>query len=298
MPLFSGLKQRQQEFFLGFLIPTADLRLLSISRFLEDYREWFSDEGKMVGFIWDNNLFVVSEEGNLYFWNGNGFTFFAKFPTRLRGYADASVLALPHRNGIAVVNGFPHFLMSGQDFRKHFAGLYVCDPVQKNIYHHRPIVFNYNSLLSFGVLGLSGLSAVGALFYEKNNFVLLAGAQIYKTNLDEQIGIYSSLDYFGRQKTVRGHFTLPKIKSGAIDNIWMGVLIKYKLFSTNDKIIVKYQTEENENLYPHAGFDGSWVSNNQIYSNYVGGSNGWSVGDEFIYYCWRRRRLIYPNNKY
>jgi hypothetical protein len=271
------IKTTATRVFLGVKYTDGSFEVVEYDPLMENYKEWFVDEGEAVGFIWNNNLFILTERGNVYEWIGNGFRFFAKFPTENSSSSETrSNFILPHRNGITVINNIPHFLvMENRKIRGHFAGIYICDPEIKQIYHYRSVVFD--PLNSYGTMRFRD---VGGLFYVKNNNYVFAGVSPYTSGVNVRSGIYIS--YYSGTISYRSHIILPKIKTGAIDNIWKKVFIKYKLGEEyGAKIIVKYQTKEDEDNYPDDRLYGTWISSNQI-RVFTTLANRWKVGDEII----------------
>jgi hypothetical protein len=270
------IKTTATRVFLGVKYDDDSFEVVEYDPLMENYREWFSDDGEMVGFIWNNNLFVVSKMGNLYEWTGNGFSFFAKFPTESNlDSENKNYFLLPHRNGIVVVNNIPHFLISQEyGVKGHFAGIYICDPEIKQIYHYKALVFDPSA--SYGTMLFRD---VGGLYYDRKYKYILAGVSPYIDDTSARSGIYIS---YSPGTVARSHIVLPKIKTGAIDNIWKKVLIKYKLGSEEgSKIIVKYQTKEDKNNYPNFRIRGFWESSNKIRVFYDF-RDKWKIGDELI----------------
>jgi len=263
------IKTTPERVFLGIKWDDDRFMIVEYDPLQEGAKEWFSDEGEMVGFIWNNNLNVITEAGNLLEWAGAGFRKYAEFPT-----IPGRVLKLPHRNGITIIDKRPTFLLPFQYFNV-WAGIYLYEPETGKIYHHNTIVPNYASLLSYGNLRID---YVGALSYDRSTLGL-AGAILQRTNLVSQIGIYSFINFFGRQYGRRGHIILPKIFSPEVDNIWQNVLIKYRLTS-GSKIIIKYQTKDPDGTnYPRGFLAGTWETANRFTTDSL---YGWQVGDEVV----------------
>jgi hypothetical protein len=251
--------------------------------------------------VWEN-LFILTNFGEIKQWTGTDFQTIAKFPTRNVDFPNVSTFTLPHRNGIVVVNDIPLFFIpyGAQVFDDNLdnlsqvtdypAGIYALDPVSLTVYHYASLVPNRNILKSYGLWDFRDWTLyispyhykiwAGALWYD--GYYLYAGAKLWTTNGECQQGIYVTPNRFNYQRLARGVIATPKIKSSGIDNIWQGVLVKYRITNPDGVIIVKYQYEEDFfNYPPNTWFDGTWQSSNQIQSSAVSSYN-WQVGDELI----------------
>lgn len=279
------IKTTPERVFLGVFYSESKFSVVEYDPLNEKAREFIIDDGECVGFILDDNLHILTEIGNLKYFNGNGFTYYADFPNKASG-----IRTLPHRNGIAVGREGPLFLVNYLKIPDSLAGIYLYDKKTGAVYHKHSIVFNYDSLLSFGV---GVFEKVGALFYSYRahrffysdySHNLYAGVELYKTGLNLQSGIYCLYPpphlEGNRKREARGFIVLPKLKSTEIDNLWQNVFCKYYL--SRGKIIIKYQKEipDYKNKYFKEDFyKGTWITSNSF--TFEAPLNiGWQKGDE------------------
>jgi len=299
--VITWMKASSSKLFLGVHRGTNNFYVIVYDPLQSVWAEYRMTEGECVGFVWQDNLFILTNFGEIKQWTGTGFQTIAKFPIKRLDFPNTPAFTLLHRNGIIVVNDIPLFFVPfGAQINEQYlnnieqitdypAGIYALDPVSLTIYHYASLVPNRDNLKSYGLLDLRDWTFVstgfyriwaGALWYD--GYYLYAGATLWATNNGYQYGIYVTPNYFNYQRLARGVIATPKIKSPGIDNIWQGVLIKYKIPTSNGVIIVKYQYEEDlANYPPNTYFDGTWQSSNQIQSSAVSSYN-WQVGDELI----------------
>lgn len=249
-------------------------------------------EGETIGYIQDNNLWIIDGRGYIAAWNGYGFIKKFYIPIAMIGnnaYIRAFRIALPHRNGIMIKKGRPHFLLPGGSSSPYYyySGIWVYEPETERFYHKYSLTFSKTTLNSFGETGNFYGGALYALPDYSSAQGFLAGASLPNVNI---AGIFSTV----RESSVtvsdstRGHFVLAKIPANDIDNFWKNILIKYssRFFPCgkmpSGSIIVKYRiSEPSSSLTDYAA---TWVDATHFTINASALTNV-EIGDEV--FVWR-----------
>lgn len=226
--------------------------------FTERVREYVIQEGETRGYVYGNQLVVIDYKGNVREFNGSDFPISCSLPTA--SIQEASI-GLPHRNGFAVYDGMPQFLI-GSAGTSYLGGIWEYNPMIKRIYHRTSM----SKSLSFGEGYING--SWGALFCEAN--VLFAGVSLVdQPSSGEVTGVFSNqlsntVHDTTLQFNYRSYLVTGKVSSNSIDNLWRNVLAKYnprppRLGTTTGPIIVKYRTADSS-LTAGSIYDGTWVS--------------------------------------
>ncbi len=217
-------------------------------------------EGETIGFNWNNNCNIVDVVGNIREYTGTVFNPYAYFPNALN--TSLGSFSLPHRNGIAIIGGYPNFLIS-IGANNYADGIWTYDPINKRLYHRVSLTFSTSTAKDYGAY--YGRTSVGGLFstsgYSFSSY--FAGARIYKTNLGSLYAVFSEIRLAGPTER-RGYFVTSKISSSEIDNIWKHLFLKYESSPTSLGIktgtfIVKYRTS-NPVYISDNGYQGAWTA--------------------------------------
>ena len=225
-------------------------------------------EGSTIGFLMNENCYIIDIRGKLRAWTGVRFEDVNYLPTYFLGES----ITLPHRNAFAQHEGNTHFLWSGK--YPYPMGVWIYE--NKQFYHKGSFLPDSNSYGS-----LEGTCK--ALYSDGTN--LLAGASV-STGGSTLEGI------FNNTTGNRGWIITPKIPSEQINNIWQDIVIKYspiKPSVSSGNFVVKYRTEPSkigEGINADK-FNGEWTSSNTftcsdaLFTSYIT-TKSIEVGNEVI----------------
>jgi hypothetical protein len=144
-------------------------------------------DGTTIGFIWNDNLNVVTKKGAVGEYTGTGFNYYAWFPCYFR---DSLTLILPHRNGIDIIDGKPSFLVMSTDYDYYQSGVWVYEPNFERLYLKYSLS---NDSVFLSTFGISNLSEVGLLnIVSQNSMYFFAGSTLYNSATSTTTGLYSS----------------------------------------------------------------------------------------------------------
>lgn len=219
--------------------------------------------GALAGTTLNGTPYIMTVDGRLQYYNGGTFTDApnGKLPIKLSRYLK-NPLATPntrwiHPNGITIVDGRINILINNEYYD---TGTTIDERVPSGVWEYDPIVGWYpkNPLTLFDIgvgtitdYGQNRISRVGALANLKtdNNSsdtyigTMLAGAQYYSdaTTTAEAIWTDDALDIVKKH----GYIVPSKLVSETVKDSFTKLWITMKkLLSANDKIIVKYRSEE------------------------------------------------------
>jgi len=198
-------------------------------------------EGSTIGFLMNENCYIIDIRGKLRTWTGVRFEDINYLPTYFLGKS----ITLPHRNAFAQHEGNTHFLWKGE--YPYPMGVWIYENTQ--FYHKGSFLPDSNSYGS-----LEGTCK--ALYSDGTN--LLAGGSV-STGGETLEGIFNNIT--GN----RGWIITPKIQSEQINNIWQNIVLKYlpvKPSVSSGNFVVKYRTEPSkigEGINADE-FNGEWTS--------------------------------------
>jgi len=213
-------------------------------------------EGTTIGFAQDENCHIIDITGQIRKFTGLSFQPYDYLPTYFKG---AKVPVLPHRNGFAFKGGNIHFLWEGK--YPYPAGIWIYEKEMKRLYH------------AYSMGALEG--SCRALFNVGNvGEELLAGAAILDDVLVKGIFNEGNTSPFG-------WFTMSKMTTGALNEKWQNLLIKYDPIrpeKTTGEIIFKYRFEPSQ-ISEETSFDGEWTGLNTFSADLP---EEVKIGDEII----------------
>lgn len=225
--------------------------------------------GKRVG----NTIFSVHSDGSLRYFTGAQFKiidrFFTKSKNTFRHKTLTSVFErFVHPNGM-VATDYGSVLILFNNVLE--GGTYEVD-TPPGVYEYTPDTGLY---LKHTIGGCSRVVSVGALHYKPaipgQNGTVLFGAKYLTNASSEEWGLF----FDNSQKTdkTNAFFVTRKILSSNIIDRWAELYVFFKkLAQSNDKIVVKYRTEDISPIE----ITGTWTST----TTFTTTSNGCSVGDE------------------
>lgn len=201
----------------------------------------------ITGWVKDGVPYFINHYGQIMGFNGEGFEEVQRFPLD----EENLVFGAPYvsggfgisRYGCTIDKDIIKIFVSGWNYsRRVRAGIWVFNPKNKNLYHHKAVG--------------SGLGDFG------QGFVYLAGGleKVSGSSTDVIAGVLYHLSYgtttqsaivkFGQNRTKndatnRGYFITPYLSTSDIVDFWRNLWIKFRNFVHNDnKIIVKFRTQE------------------------------------------------------
>ncbi len=228
-------------------------------------------EGATMGFVMNENCYIIDKKGQLRGYTGQSFQTINYFPPF---YREEFIETLPHRNGITVRGDIAKIAWKGQ--YPDPSGIWVFE--NGNIYHKQSLVFDATTLNSLGAIEVEDLGAV----YEEDE--LYVGGSVLDGSEAEIKGIYSTIKTAVSDEN-RASIITSKMISPEIDNVWQDLAIKYR----NGTFIVKQKVEA-DGTTEGAGaysFSGTWTAAKTFTStdaNFIAEVNNGNikVGDEVI----------------
>jgi len=210
----------------------------------ERTRIYMIKEGATMGFIMNENCYIIDKKGQLRGYTGQSFQTINYFPPF---YRDEFITTLPHRNGIIVKGDIAKIAWKGQ--YPDPSGIWVFE--NGNIYHKQSLVFDKTTLNSLGAIEVEDLGAV----YEEDE--LYVGGSVLDGSEAEIKGIYSTIKTTVSDEN-RANIITSKMISPEIDNVWQDISLKYR----NGTFIVKQKVEadgttEGADAY---SFSGTWTA--------------------------------------
>ena len=240
----------------------------------------------LAGTIKDDIPYCINGQGIIMRFTGSGFVEYARLPVANGGIMDdsgaieinwndgATVNAMVHPNGMEVVEGEIHILLNAAiaGFKprilENFAGgIWVVN--EGSAYHKYSLnqVKPGETQLDFGGQVIDTAGFLKAT-YTKDK--LVCGARMYKDNATTPLD--AIFEITPAPPGNRSYFTTPKIQVDEIEDLWKSIWLKFrKLEDSNDRIIVKYRTEEDHALDFRA--TGSWGSTTTFVSTKANISN-------------------------
>jgi hypothetical protein len=214
-------------------------------------------EGRTTGFVWNDNLHIVNKKGGLGEYTGTGFRYYAWFPCY---FIDGLFLNLPHRNGIEIVDGKPHFLIYSTDYDYYQSGVWVYEPAFERLYLKYSLSNTLNTLLDYGT---SRLSSVGTLnIINTNAKYFFAGATFYKTATTTVTGLFTTYP-MGTQTTNRCQFVYSKVPTNELSNRWNRLGVQYSDYDVgtlSGSIVAKYRIEDQSYANSSSPVTATWVT--------------------------------------
>ena len=192
-------------------------------------------QGATMGFLKDDNCYIIDIKGRITVWNGNGFTEVNFLPT----YFINQSITLPHRNAFTLIDGDVHML---------WKGIYPCPMglwrFDDNNFYHTASVDN-----------LLEAEETGALYFDGTN--IYCGAE----DGDSVAGVYIN----DNTASKNAWFVTSRIPTPNIKQVWHDIVLKYLVtkpgVSTGD-FVVKYRTKQAQigEGFNADKFNGTWTS--------------------------------------
>lgn len=226
--------------------------------------------------IKDEIPYVVNSKGILMAFNGGGFVEIDRFPIandKIYRLNDAIVGTYSHsmnihRNGMAIIDGNIHILLSGKVQKNASPTDYTYLENQPSgiweytkdtgLYHKYSICYTDSSGggYEYGILNLTQAGALIPINKTWGGF--LAGAQIYTTAGATEKGVIN-VSSPGDSMKKMGYFITPKLYGNQIEEMWQKIYVLYKTLSASDDFIcVKYRTSVDYVANPDDS--GTWVT--------------------------------------
>lgn len=217
------------------------------------------ESGVMSGYVMGSSLYIVDLQGKLLKYNGGGFTevarLYKKTPYHFDGIDDDNLRYI-HPNGMCATDyGTLLILVRNDVLNGNFentvpSGIYEYEP-SIGLYHKYSISTSPVGGTTYTDYGQQRLVECGALFFAKptstqtgtDNGTIMAGARYYADATTSKYGLFcdDTLD----TTLKNSYFITEWLESDYVDDIWQKAYPIYKkLLSQNDKIVVKYRTEE------------------------------------------------------
>lgn len=268
--------------------------------FTESSNPVIANNGESTGFIYENICHIVDIKGWISRFNANGFTPIAAFPTAL---TDGMRFAPVHRNGIALIDDRPHFLMIGkvQFFAQILpAGVWCWDPATNSLTHKGSGTQSDSAQEDFGAATLGGnapgtsIARYGALFPLGNadatvsqDFFAGMVVKIIDNDTEVYTGTFSTVVVAAGPESMpnRGWIVTPKLYSRDINAIWRNIVAQYApayypFGRQAGSIVVKYRTSDP--IDNASTFDsGTWTSAT-TFNVSVASTPNMEVGDEIF----------------
>jgi hypothetical protein len=245
--------------FIGLANKNSDLQSSLVcyyEPFTEVTRIFTIKEGTTIGFVVDENCYIIDKSAQMRYYNGSAFPVLDYFPP----YFSSQKMNLPHRNAIFDADGKIHFLWEGQ--YPYPAGVWVYD--DGRLYHKNSFVFSGTDLNSYGAIDApTGWRAL----YDDGTY-LYAGATLYGTNNStETKGVYASHKASGVtvESENRGYLRTPRFPSSQRDTIWQRVYTKMDdrpAGLVTGSIVTKFRLEASPigEGYSAPSYTGTWTA--------------------------------------
>jgi hypothetical protein len=231
--------------------------------FSEQVREYQIDEGSTMGFMYDNNLFIIDIKGNIRLFNGSSFEKKTAFPSIAY---HGQYLTLPHRNGIVVNEGRVFMLLRSTGIVH--AGVWCYEPSTNRLYHYASLT--PTTSISTNAYGETYSDSYGALFFaDPTTFLLGAHVTSNVSPATRVWGIFSNINKPSLQQNISltdtvSRFTTGKIYSDTIDSAFKRLIIKYNPtptflgYAPMGKIVTWYRTSDD--YRSRTNLTGMWTS--------------------------------------
>jgi len=232
-----------------------------------------------IGFIYNNEIFVIDGRGYIKQFMGNYFKTIKRFPI---SFVYGSYMTLPHRNGIAVIEDLIKFnIPSNQFYNGQYSGIWTFEPETQKLYHETS--FTYVKSSANGSGESSTTNDVGALYpIGQSTGFYFAGANV-NTSFDSSIGgIFAiPLNIGSAGGSNRCNFTTQKIPAGTRSANFTKLIIKYdpslNTGSQTGTIIAKYRIK-NPTFNSQTTDKGTWLTSTTFTALSL--VSGVAVGDE------------------
>lgn len=210
--------------------------------------------------------YVVNDAGQLLYFTGFSFSEAAVFPvyrqTGKRWQNSFTISRSVHRNGMAVINGEVHILLTSKinggilsDVIENFpSGIWTFN--EKQGLRHKYSLSQYKGTeIDYGAFEPPDAGALALTDPDKGLF--LAGGTV-NTNVSSELSAIYYLDITDTPPR-RGYFITSVFEASAFEDIFKDILLSFKRFKyANDRIVIKYRSVKNDNL-PIFG-SGTWSS--------------------------------------
>ena len=229
----------------------------------------------MAGIVKDNIPYAVNGRGQVLKFNGSNFAEYARFPVANEGTLDiggtleiawrtsfSAVTDRLHPNGIDVVNGEIHLLVGGgisavTNLIDEFpSGVWV---LEEHGGERASLVHRYSLSQSVSAGSEGGGTVIdygtttgtnmGFLKATNDGEYFICGASIYTDDATTVLSAIFELSKASLADGSRGYFVTPRFQSSGIEDKWVALWLKFrKLDDADDRIIVKYRTDEDPTL--------------------------------------------------
>ncbi len=222
------------------------------------------------GVVKDDTLHVINGLGQLLKFTGAGFREIARFPTVQGGIYDddgmtnivlddgSTPLGNIHPNGIDVVDDHIHVLVNAEIsnaanrvLENFVSGIYVYDGAdeegERGSLIHRYSLSQTKSGDTQVDYGIQGINVAGFLRATFDSNRLVCGAGIWTDNVStERKAIFQIIVL---PTGNRGYFITTRFPVSEIEDLWDKIYLKFrKLGDVDDRIIIKYRTDEDHAL--------------------------------------------------
>jgi hypothetical protein len=223
--------------------------------------------------VWNDIPIAVLSNGKVKYFNGSSFVDFetsVQFPEAENGEFDDDFI---HPNGWAIIDGLPHFLVTGRildEFKvssyKMPSGVWCLDP-SIGLYHRFALGTGLTPQENYGNMHIYSVGALYSLQNPDSKF--LASYDYY----DRNDVLKSVLVYHDNTNSQNGRGFLMTPFAFGLRKMWKNVELWHKNLVAGEKIRVFYRSSKREVLSQ----EGTWASTTQF--NIVGTSLGIVKGD-------------------
>jgi hypothetical protein len=206
---------------------------------------------------------IIDVNGDLKAFNGSTFVKLAGFNKKGNGYKFTDATAISntrfiHPNGMTLINGRINILINTvmNDYAGNIidtipSGLWEYTPENGLVHKHSlSLTKSADTIIDYGQNRVARVGAINEIIpnstigVTENGNVLIGGAVYTDATTVRAVISYNDLNDTLEKA---GTWVTPKIESQNITDTWQAIYPKYRKFLTaNDKIVVKYRTEENE----------------------------------------------------